>query len=218
MENGKLLITGNFNKIGIDRTKWYRIDEEKLNQIKIPELKKPIIEELLNPSDETRAPCDETRAPCDETRAPCVQNEHMVSPNWTHGQPILTPPLPEINVQRLTTEIKKERDKDKKVYGQFSNVLLTDEEVTKLKGKFNNHFEEKIENCSEYLEKIGPAKAKKYHSHYATILSWARKDEKKVAGKSGGHFRGAPPKADPAADAEAAKIANELNSQKVKNG
>lgn len=66
--------------------------------------------------------------------------------------------------------VKKE---EKKKYGEFKNVLLTDEEYQKLKDRFND-YKEKIENLSYYLK----SKGDKYKSHYGTILNWARKDEK----------------------------------------
>lgn len=72
-------------------------------------------------------------------------------------------------------EIKETISNDivKKRYGEFNNVLLTDEEYQKLKDKFYD-YEEKIENLSYYLK----SKGDKYKSHYATILNWSRKDEK----------------------------------------
>lgn len=35
LERQNLLISGNFNKLKIDRTKWYKINYEKLNQLSI---------------------------------------------------------------------------------------------------------------------------------------------------------------------------------------
>lgn len=77
----------------------------------------------------------------------------------------------------------KDRDKDKDIirdrvieeeikknkYGEFKNVLLTDEEYHKLEKS----------NLLPYIEKLSSyiaSKNKKYKSHYATILTWARKD------------------------------------------
>ena len=56
-------------------------------------------------------------------------------------------------------------------YGEYRNVLLTDEELDKLKTKFPD-WEDRIENLSLYIE----SKGARYKSHYATILSWARRD------------------------------------------
>lgn len=64
----------------------------------------------------------------------------------------------------------------KKVYGQFNNVKLTDDEYQKLKERFNSQTEIMIENLSEYIA----SKGKKYSNHYATILRWSRQDNKEV--------------------------------------
>jgi len=61
-----------------------------------------------------------------------------------------------------------------KKYGQFANVLLTDVEVKKLEEKFAGAYKDKIENLSAWLASSG----KKKMNHYATILTWARNDEK----------------------------------------
>ncbi len=66
---------------------------------------------------------------------------------------------------------------DKKPYGQFLNVLLTDNEYQKLQTKFNNSANEKIEELSEAL-KSHKGYPEKFTDHYATILSWDRREEK----------------------------------------
>lgn len=62
-------------------------------------------------------------------------------------------------------------------YGEFENVVLTAEEMDKLKSRFVD-WEERIEQLSRYL-KNNPRK--RYDSHYATLLIWAENDEKKAA-------------------------------------
>jgi len=57
-------------------------------------------------------------------------------------------------------------------YGEYKNVLLTDEELRKLKTEYSD-YEERIERLSSYVASTG----KKYKSHYATIRNWARKDK-----------------------------------------
>ena len=69
----------------------------------------------------------------------------------------------------------KEKINKKEKYGQFENVLLTDDEYQKLKEQFVD-YEEKIENLSGYIA----SKGDKYKSHYATILNWARQDNAKM--------------------------------------
>ena len=59
-------------------------------------------------------------------------------------------------------------------YGSFENVLLSDEELSKLQAKFSD-WQERIEELSEGLE----SKGYKYKSHYATILAWDRREKGK---------------------------------------
>lgn len=87
------------------------------------------------------------------------------------------PPI-EDNVLPLSDKSKsKRKSKSKNInksrYGEFQNVLLTEEEYEKLKVKFPD-YKERIESLSEYMR----SKGKTYKDHYATILSWARKEER----------------------------------------
>lgn len=66
---------------------------------------------------------------------------------------------------------KKTAKAVKHKYGEYANVLLTDDELDKLKEEYPD-WQERIERLSEYIASTG----KKYKSHYATIRSWARKD------------------------------------------
>ena len=56
-------------------------------------------------------------------------------------------------------------------YGEYSNVLLTDDELQKLKNEYSD-WSERIERLSSYIA----SKGAKYKSHYATIRNWARKE------------------------------------------
>ena len=53
-------------------------------------------------------------------------------------------------------------------------MLLTDEELEKLKTEYSD-YAERIERLSSYVASTG----KSYKSHYATIRNWARKDAEK---------------------------------------
>ncbi len=64
-------------------------------------------------------------------------------------------------------------------YGEYNNVLLTDEELEKLKAEYSD-VDERIERLSSYVASTG----KSYKSHYATIRNWARKDAEKPQVKS----------------------------------
>lgn len=63
-------------------------------------------------------------------------------------------------------------------YGENKNVILTADEYQKLKDKFSSHVDEKINDLSYYIA----SKGVKYKSHYLTILSWDRKDNKVLPG------------------------------------
>ena len=60
-------------------------------------------------------------------------------------------------------------------YGEFGNVLLTNEEYAKLQEKFPHDYRDRIENLSEGIARKGY----KYKSHYLAILNWARNDKPK---------------------------------------
>lgn len=67
----------------------------------------------------------------------------------------------------------------KKSYGEFNNVLLTDDEHLKLKEKFPD-VDKRIESLSAYLA----SKNVKYKSHYAVIISWSHRDDQSIKNKS----------------------------------
>lgn len=60
-------------------------------------------------------------------------------------------------------------------YGEYNNVLLTDDELEKLKDEYID-WQDRIERLSSYVASTG----KSYKSHYATIRNWARKDKTPV--------------------------------------
>ena len=63
-------------------------------------------------------------------------------------------------------------------YGEYNNVLLTDEELEKLKAEFPDYLA-RIERLSSYVASTGKA----YKSHYATIRNWAKKDKEQTIAK-----------------------------------
>ena len=109
--------------------------------------------------------------------------------------PKLSPKCP----TEIEKEKEKEKDKDKETeqeeeieeaapppspkpvrhkYGAYKNVLLSDEDYTKLQAEFPHDYSERIERLSEYIASTG----KSYKNHLATIRSWARKDKPKSSG------------------------------------
>ena len=77
-----------------------------------------------------------------------------------------------INVDK---SISKDTKAIKHKYGLYNNVLLSDEDVTKLQAEFPNDWRVRIERLSEYIASTG----KTYKSHLATIRSWDRQDKEK---------------------------------------
>lgn len=97
--------------------------------------------------------------------------------------------------QRNAIDIDKDKEEDKEIdniyipdsepekpkkekpvrhkYGEYKNVLLSDEDFEKLKAEFPTDYEERIERLSSYMASTG----KSYKNHLATIRNWARKDK-----------------------------------------
>ena len=80
-----------------------------------------------------------------------------------------------LNIKTYKKESKKENPARHK-YGEYQNVLLSDEELTKLKDEFPADWEERIEKVSEYVASTG----KHYSNYLATIRNWAKRDKSKV--------------------------------------
>lgn len=85
------------------------------------------------------------------------------------------------SIAPLDKDIDKERDVDienkkktRRKYGEYNNVLLSDEDVEKLKDEFPD-WQERIERLSSYIASTG----KSYKNHLATIRNWARKETPK---------------------------------------
>lgn len=82
LERQNLLISGNFNKLKIDRTKWYKINYEKLNQLSINQKTNSI-------------------QPSWQNGQPCGQFGQMDRPIWTdHYQRLLQ------RILQITTQKK----------------------------------------------------------------------------------------------------------------
>ena len=58
-------------------------------------------------------------------------------------------------------------------YGEYKNVLLSDDDYSKLINEFPYDYTERIERLSEYMASTG----KSYKNHLATIRNWSKKDK-----------------------------------------
>lgn len=81
----------------------------------------------------------------------------------------------------IDIDLDKDIDKKKKAkparhkYGEYNNVLLSDEDMNKLQNEFPTDYKERIERLSCYIASTG----KSYKNHLATIRNWARRDSAK---------------------------------------
>lgn len=71
------------------------------------------------------------------------------------------------------SDMDKRQEPIRHKYGEYKNVLLSDEDIEKLKMEFPNDWEDRIERLSSYVASTG----KSYKNHLATIRNWARKDK-----------------------------------------
>ncbi|MGX7701075.1 helix-turn-helix domain-containing protein [Enterococcus mundtii] len=76
-------------------------------------------------------------------------------------------------IRELPPSKKSKAKPTRHKYGEYKNVLLSDDQMEKLKTEFPNDYQERIERLSEYCESAG----KTYKNYLATIRSWARKEK-----------------------------------------
>lgn len=107
-----------------------------------------------------------------------IQNEQGRTQNEQGGVPKMgmggVPKMSthNIEVDNIDTKPSGEHRETRRKYGEYSNVLLSDTDLAKLKAEFPNDWEERIERLSAYMASTG----KGYKSHLATIRNWARRD------------------------------------------
>ncbi|MGN0533008.1 MAG: hypothetical protein ACI4IK_01500, partial [Eubacterium sp.] len=104
------------------------------------------------------------------TEKPHTEKPHTEKP---HTEKPHTEKCAQLNTNKQSTNKQStNKSNTKHKYGEFQNVLLTDEEVEKLKAKFPDDWEKRIETLSRGIE----LKGYKYKSHYLAILKWAESD------------------------------------------
>ena len=112
-----------------------------------------------------------------EEKAGC----HLVNQRLSSGQP-------SIDKGRLDkVSIDKGREEstpppDSKTYGEYQNIILTDEQYKALQEKLQGHTDTMIEKLSRYIKSTG----KIYQDHYVTILNWYEQDKDKLSKKKTG--------------------------------
>lgn len=79
--------------------------------------------------------------------------------------------------KEITNNKREEKESSKRVYGILENVLLTDTEYQKLKEMYPWDYSSRIDDLSCWMKD----KSKSKKDHYATILNWARREQKQAA-------------------------------------
>lgn len=77
-----------------------------------------------------------------------------------------------IEVENIDAKSSGEHREQRHKYGEYSNVLLSDTDMAKLRSEFSTDWEERVERLSAYMASSG----KSYKNHLATIRNWARRD------------------------------------------
>ena len=105
-----------------------------------------------------------------------VKENGSYTDDSSQGVPFL-PPSKESSLTNRQRRISKDslgNNKGKKNYGELKNVLLSDEEIKKLNDRFGvNATNKLIFDLSTYIASNG----RKYKSHFATLLRWAKNNE-----------------------------------------
>lgn len=111
----------------------------------------------------------------------------LVDQRSTVGRPMVDQRLPQVRLGKDRLELDKdsiERLPPPKAtkparhkYGEYKNVLLSDEDMEKLKAEFPADWQQRIERLSGYIASTG----KSYKNHLATIRNWAKRDKEKGA-------------------------------------
>ena len=94
----------------------------------------------------------------------CQKSLQGMSKNFTGGcQKSLQHNIEDNIIDNLENNILKE--KECHIFGEFNNIKLSDEHISKLKELYGNKFDEAIETLSSYIQSSG----KKYKDFYAVL-------------------------------------------------
>jgi hypothetical protein len=123
---------------------------------------------------ETNYKEEKCRLEYDENKAYRVKSDSCI--------PSVDEPSTQVRLGKVSLELDKDNIEElpppskkptKHKYGEYQNVLLSDEDMEKLKTEFPSDFQERIERLSIYKASSG----KSYKNDLATIRNWARKDK-----------------------------------------
>lgn len=160
-----VLITGNFNKVAYDRTLWYAITKKGYSILQNCEMEDTKVNDGNS-----------------ENVQPIPDVNSDINPVVTSDINVY---VPDTNVGNTPSEKPKKPVKHK--YGEYQHVLLTDEEVEKLRIAFGEELtDEAVVFLDEYIEMKG-YKAK---NHYLAIRKWVIDAVKEKRQKEQRQFNG----------------------------
>nr|WP_304220053.1 DnaD domain protein [Fredinandcohnia onubensis] len=116
LENKGYLTSQNFNKLKLDKTKWYSINYEKLNELKDKGICEDLtfMEEELIPSDQSeQVVCSDGADDVPKMNCPSVQIEQSSGSTWRVEESNLNTPIPKITTE-TTTKITSETSSSSK--------------------------------------------------------------------------------------------------------
>lgn len=80
----------------------------------------------------------------------------------------------------IDIEVEKETSPKNILYGEYSNINLTNEQYKKLQDNIGDNADKMISKLSRYIKSSG----KNYKDHYVTILNWYEQDKEKLIQKN----------------------------------
>lgn len=148
LRDAGMIVVGNYNQLPFDRTAWYALGDGA----------------PAGNDDSTGQNC-----PTQQTDLSGLNGQNC--PTNTYYNPDINTDINKREGHSPSQPRTGARTHTRK-YGQYNNVRLTPEELAQLKERFPREWSERIDRLSEYIA----SKGDKYKSHYATLLSWARRD------------------------------------------
>ena len=146
------LKTGNYNKIGYDRTLWYTLTDKGWRLFSVMQMP-----EWLSSN---------------------CPNGQMEQTKQANGMDETGQPIPNINTNNnnIYTDKKKTIKEPRHKYGEFKNVLLSDKDLEKLKAEYGEELVEKyIKKMDEWIELNG----RRYKNYYLALRQWMNKEVSK---------------------------------------
>ena len=97
-------------------------------------------------------------------------------PHFVSGK--IRPLIRMIRVKQTLVKLKREKHR-RRCFGEYQNVLLSDDQLAALQADYPGRCEEYINRLSAYMASSG----KHYADHYATIRKWLDEDSNSSGGK-----------------------------------